>query len=163
MSELSFYCKIDSIEKLKSHPSDKVRWIEMPHDFEMLMEFAKAHGIDITSKVPHTMYFGIYVDENLEIQPDDAKLCAYIDGGNILSLAARFISDDLSDAWEIGAVSTHPQHLRQGYSKAVCSVAAKYILENGKLAVSETHIDNIAMQKVFLSIGMTEVEKPSVY
>jgi len=97
MSEASFFCKIDSIDKLKLHPSNNVRWIEMPNDFEILREYFEVFDIDIFSKDQYSMYFGINVNENLEIQPDDAKLCAYIEDEKILSLAARFISDDLSD------------------------------------------------------------------
>lgn len=69
----------------------------------------------------------------------------------ILSFAGvEYISDDI---WEICAGGTHPQYLKRGYSSAVCSFAAEYILSSGRSAFCEINAENRAAQKGLERIG----------
>lgn len=157
----SYFCKIDNIQDLKYYYSDKVRWLDIVKDYNMIKEYFKLFDADIESRNPNKMYFRININDYSEIEPHKGKLCGLIDENKILAFGAvsyEEVDYVLTDAWEIRAGSTHPQYLSRGYAKAVCSFIAKYILENNKQAVSETNINNIAAQKVLQGIGMVEIK-----
>lgn len=155
MDETTFKCKLDNITQLRSFHSDKVRWLDVVKDYEMIKEYFKLFNVNIESREKNSMYFGIYVNDYSGIEPTKGKLCAFVDKDEILSFGGvEFTSADI---WEIRAGSTNPQYLNKGYSKVVCSFIAKYILDNKKIAICETNIDNKAAQKVLQEIGMTRM------
>jgi len=158
MDETTFNCKLNNIEHLKDFNSNnlnKVRWLDVVKDYDMIKEYFKLFNVDIESKEKNSMYFGIYINDYSGAAPAKGKSCALIYEDKILSFAVvKFKS---TDSWEICAGSTHPQHFNKGYSKAVCSFIAKYILDNKKTAICETNINNKAAQKVLQAIGMFRV------
>jgi ribosomal protein S18 acetylase RimI-like enzyme len=159
--EKSYYCKMDSIKQLNFYCSDKVRWLDIVKDYDMIKEYFKVFNVDIEAREPNRMYFGINIDNYSETEPNIGKLCAFIYENKILAfgvLSYEKVDYISADAWEICAGSTHPEYFNRGYAKAVCSFIAKYILENNKQAVCETNINNIAAQKVLQGIGMVQFE-----
>ena len=155
MDETTFKCKLDNANQMVSFTSDKVRWLDVVKDYDMIKEYFKVFNVDIEEREPNSMYFGINVNDYSETKLAKGKLCAFIDNGNILSFAG--VKYTSSNIWEICAGSTHPQYLSKGYCKAVTSFIAKYILENNKRAFCETNIDNKAAQKVLQEIGMIRI------
>ena len=152
MEETSCKFVLEDINQLFAFASDKVRWLDIARDYVMIKEYFSLFGAGIESRNPEVMYFGINVHNYSNTETTKGKLCALIDGGKILSFGGiEYISPD---TWEMCAGSTHPQHRSKGFSKAVCSFLARYILENGRQAVCETNLDNHAAQKALREIGM---------
>ena len=150
----SYYAKITDINELRCFCSERVRFLDPEEDFELLKEYFSNFGIHTDTDT----YFGINLkDVKKEYAVDGTgigRLCALVENRRILSLAGvEFCS---KEAWEIRAVSTHPNHVGRGFSKAVCSFAAKYVLLSGRAAICETHLSNSAMQSVMHRIGMKQ-------
>ena len=78
--------------------------------------------------------------------------CGYIENGHILAMAGVDFTSDRE--WELQAVSADPMYRNKGLTKAVCSFAVTYILENGRAAACETNRANCAMRRVLIQIGM---------
>jgi RimJ/RimL family protein N-acetyltransferase len=133
-----YSCKLDKPEQLIYFYSDKVRWLDLDKDWDMIFEYYKLYpGDDIRKE---------------DFMDPPWKLCAFVEDGRILSYAGCLYMSDRN--WEIGAVGTHPEHRNKGYAKMVCSYIAKYILDNNKRATCNTGIHNTAMQRVMKGIGM---------
>ncbi|MFA6730157.1 MAG: GNAT family N-acetyltransferase [Eubacteriales bacterium] len=134
-----FYsCKLDFKDQLIFYPSDKVRWLDLDSDFSMIKDYYRLFS------------------EN-EIKKEDFssslwRICALVEDGSIYAFAGALFMSPRN--WEIGAVSTHPEHRNNGYGKSVCSFVALFILDNGKQATCNTDINNHAMIKVMRDIGM---------
>lgn len=139
MSEC-YSCKLDKMNQLIEFNSSKVNWIDVDKDFELIREYYK-------------LFNAKEIDKE-EFNDGQWKFCAIIDEGNIISFAGALYMTN--ENWEIGAVSTHPQHRNKGYAKIVCSFVAKYILENDKIATCNTYINNHAMIKVMHLICMVK-------
>ncbi len=155
MDKTTFKCEMNNVNQLKYHHSDKVRWLDVSIDYDMIKKYFILFDADIESREQNSMYFGIYVHDYSGIEPTKGKLCAWVENDEILSFGGvEFIS---TTEWEVCAGSTHPNHLNKGYSKAVCSFILKYILENGKKAICETNINNKASQRVLQEVGMIRV------
>ncbi|MDR0861387.1 MAG: GNAT family N-acetyltransferase [Oscillospiraceae bacterium] len=144
----TYICKLDSIEQLIPHETDKVRWIDTISDLDMLRAYCEWFDVvDLKED-----YFGFDITKQFGTEQRKWRVCAYIDGSEILSLArVKFVSEQ---EWEISAGSTHPHYRGRGYMTAVASFLAKYILENHKRAICCTNIGNVAAQKVMHQIGM---------
>ena len=134
-----FYsCKLDKNEQLNYYPSNKVRWLDLDSEFEMVREY-------------YSLISSVDINKEDFIDPQ-WKMCALVDDEKILAYAGVLFMTHSN--WEIGAVSTHPEQRNKGYAKNVCSFIAKFILENGKQATCNTDINNHAMRKVMTDIGM---------
>ena len=148
----SYYAKIEDIDKLRYFYSDHVRWLNPEADFDLLREYFSCFGIRFDTDT----YFGISLKEiktSYSVgEHSTGYLCGFIKNGKVLSLAGvEFCSPN---EWEICAVSTHPDYTGNGFSKAVCSFIAKYILEHNRTAICVTNPSNFAMQAVMRQIGM---------
>ena len=148
----SLIFKLDDINQLKYYHSDKIRWLDVTDDYDLIKEYFAVFNVDIESTEQNTMYFGINVNDYDGADLAKGKLCAYIGGNKILSFAG--IEYTSGNEWEICAGSTHPNFSNKGYAKAVCSFAAKYILESGRQAICETNVNNIAAQRALKGVGM---------
>lgn len=133
------YYKLSKMEKLNVLKSSNVYFIDWEKDFVIINK---------------------YYQENFEIydlkknDPDDFEVVntvAYIHNNEILSLAVIYNINETE--LEIGAVSTPLRHRKNGYSTAVVSKAAEYILSQNKTASITTNEDNIAMQRVAKKVG----------
>lgn len=133
------YYKLSKMEKLNVLKSSNVYFIDWEKDFVIINK---------------------YYQENFEIydlkknDPDDfdvVNTVAYIHNNEILSLAVIYNINETE--LEIGAVSTPLRHRKNGYSTAVVSKAAEYILSQNKTASITTNEDNIAMQRVAKKVG----------
>ena len=133
-----YSCILNNMDQLKLYHSDKVRWLDIDLDIELIKKYYEVLGNKIQKE-----------DFN-----DKWRLCALIVNNDIISFGGALFMTSWN--WEIGAVSTHPQFRNKGYAKIVCSFIAHYILENGKQATCNTDTDNIAMQKVMQAIGMVQ-------
>ncbi|MCL2487631.1 MAG: GNAT family N-acetyltransferase [Oscillospiraceae bacterium] len=135
-----YSCKLDHINQLKLFSSDNIRWINISDDFPAVKE-----------------YYLLFSDDELnkaDFPENKWKFCAIFESGKIISFAGILYMTDKN--WELGAVSTHPQHRNRGYATMICSFAAKYILENKKQVTCSTKIDNYPMQNVMKKIGMVK-------
>lgn len=123
-------------------------------DFDMIKEYFSHFDVHDNGDT----YFGITLEDiktaYLIDKCSTGYLCGFIENGKILSLAAVEFSSQVN--WEICGVSTHPNHMGKGLSKAVCSFIAKYILEHDHVAVCETNSSNFPMQAVMKKIGMKQ-------
>lgn len=62
--------------------------------------------------------------------------------------------DHVTGLGELPLVATHPHHLRQGFSKALCLYTVKAMQTQGlKTAVVRTQIENFAAQATYRSVG----------
>ena len=150
----SYYAKITDINELRCFCSERVRFLDPEEDLELIKAYFELFGICNETDT----YFGINLkDVKKEYAVDGSgigRLCAWVENRRIPSLAGvEFCS---KEAWEIRAVSTHPDYAGRGFSKAVCSFAAKYVLLCGRAAICETHLSNHAMQAVINRIGMKQ-------
>ncbi len=150
--EHSYYAKIADINELHCFYSNHVRWLNPETDFDIIKEYFSCFDIHNDTDT----YFGINLKDIKTAYSQDERnigqLCGFIQNGKILSLAGvEFCSQK---EWEICAVSTHPDYIGNGFSKAVCSFIAKYILEHNRTAICETNPSNYAMQAVMKRIGL---------
>lgn len=150
----SYYCRLTNIKQLRFFYSSNVRWINTDVEYDFIKEYFGHFNVHNDTDT----YFGINlanIKKEYSINEfHKGRLCGYIADNKILSLAG--VEFGSSDEWEICAVSSRPDYKNKGYSKAVCSFIAKYILENNKHAICETNITNFSMQKVTKQIGMTQ-------
>ncbi len=133
--------KISDISKLNKFTDSNVKILDWQKDFELINQFYKED-------------FAIY--DLLKDDPDEFEslgTVAYIKDDKIVSLVDIMKINETE--LEIGAVSTLPTERNKGYCKAVISVAIERILSLGYTAKLTTKNNNIAMQKVAKSIGMT--------
>jgi len=153
--DTSYFCKMDNIKQLKFYYSEKVRWLDSVEDYDLIKEYFKLFDVDIESRKPNKMYFGININDYSKTGPNIGKMCAFIDENKILSFGV--VEYTSADIWDLCAGSTHPEYFNRGYSKYVCSFIVKYILDNNRHAHCETNINNIAAQKVLQGIGMIQI------
>jgi RimJ/RimL family protein N-acetyltransferase len=133
------YYKLSKKEKLDVHTNSNVYFIDWKKDFGIINTYFQDN-------------FGIY--DLKKNDPDDfavVKTVAYIHNNQILSLAVIYNIKETE--LEIGAVSTAPRHRKNGYSTAVVSKAAEYILSQNKTVSITTNEDNTAMQRVAKKVG----------
>ncbi|MBQ8399908.1 MAG: GNAT family N-acetyltransferase [Clostridia bacterium] len=152
--EHSYYAKITDIHELHYFHSDYVRWLDPEADFQPIKEYFCNFDIHNDTDT----YFGINLKElktTYSLHKHAAgRLCGFIENGKILSFAnVEFCTQK---EWELGAISTHPDYMGKGFSKAVCSFATRYILEHHRVAICQTHPSNFAMQAVMKQIGMKQ-------
>ena len=133
-----YSCKLDSLEQLIIFPSDKIRWLDISMDFPLIKEYYQLFSNDEINEA--------------DFSSDQWKFCALFENDKIVAYAGALFMSNKN--WELGAVSTHPQHRNKCYATMVCSFIAKYILENGKQVTCNTKIDNYSMRKVMQKIGM---------
>ena len=149
----SYHAKIADIKELYYFHSDHVRWLNPKNDFDLIKEYFGCYDIHNDTDT----YFGISLkDIEKEYTIDEissGRLCAYVENNRILSLAG--VAFCAGQEWEICAVSTLLGFTGNGFSKAVCSFIAKWILEHHHTAICETNSANFAMQAVLSQIGMT--------
>lgn len=154
MGKSSALYTIKSPAQLVLFPAKQVRWLSIAEDYAMIAQYFRLFNADIASTERDTMYFCIDVRQYGDAPQAKGRLCAWIENGQILSFGGvDYVSQD---TWEIVAGSTHPKHTGKGYSKAVCSFLAQYILENGKQAICETNKQNLAAMRVLQGIGMMQ-------
>ena len=141
MNKIEYYsCKLDDLEQLKLFPPDKIRWLNVPDDFDLIKKYYKIISNSDTD-----------INE-ADFSSNQWKMCALFENEEIVSFAGILYMTDKN--WELGAVSTHPEHKNKGYSTMICSFVSKYILEKGKQVTCNTKIDNYPMQRVMRKIGM---------
>lgn len=150
----SYYAKISDINELHCFYSNNVRWLKPEMDYELIKEYFSCFDIHNDTDV----YFGINLKDIKTSYSTDVsnigRLCGFIENGKILSLAG--VEFCAQTEWEICAVSTRSDYVGNGFSKAVCSFIAKYILEHNRTAICETNSSNFAMQAVMKQIGMKQ-------
>lgn len=136
--------KISDISKLQKFTDNNVKILDWQKDFELINQFYK-DGFAI---------YNLLKDDPNEFE--SLGTVAYIKDNKILSLAD--IMKIGENELEIGAVATLPTERNKGYCKAVVSVAVERILSLGYIANLTTKNNNIAMQKVAKTIGMTSYD-----
>lgn len=135
---MKFYSrKLECMEQLRFYGGNVVRLFpDNPSDYELLRAFYLPRWPDMRRQDLNWDYFAVVED------------------GKIVSLAGAMHMTESN--WEIAGVYTLPEYRGKGFARAVCSYAAKHILNSGKCATCNTDINNTAMRKVMDSIGMVE-------
>ncbi|MBE6639641.1 MAG: GNAT family N-acetyltransferase [Ruminococcaceae bacterium] len=150
----AYYARMEDINELHCFYSDHVRWLNPETDFDLIKEYFSYFDIHNDTDT----YFGINLKDiktDYSINEYNAgHLCGVIVDGKVLSLAG--VAFGSQKEWEICAVSTHPDYMGNGFSKAVCSFIAKYIIEHNHAAICQTHPSNFAMQAIMRQIGMKQ-------
>lgn len=91
--------------------------------------------------------------KHLIIDEGTEYCCLFIDGKPIARTGVERYSDI---AWEAADVRVVNEYRGNGYAKQIVSFVTRFILDEGKIATCRTTEDNIAMQKVILSLGYKE-------
>ena len=140
-SNKDFYYKARELEKINIYSHEGIRFLDWEEDFELINQYY----IDA---------FGI-TDMQRHNDGDAVKVVALVINNKIVSQSV--ILTIRENELEIGAVSTIDSERNKGYSRAVVSAAAKYIIEQGTIASLTTGSNNFPMQRVAELVGMERV------
>lgn len=142
------YYKIKELDKIKTYPHEGIRFLDWEEDFDMINQYyIDAFGITDMQK-----------EHDVEDAEEDyvcEKVVALVINNKIVSQAVilRIHEAEL----EIGAVSTMKGEKNKGYSRAVVSASAEFIIKQGKIASLTTGCHNYPMQRVAEIVGMDRV------
>ena len=120
---------------------DRVRWLDIHDDFEILQNFhnARQHEVRYT------------VADAIKWKESGFRDAGLVENGMLVARAALWTHSE--DEWELAGVFTIPEARGRGLARSVCTFVTTAILEAGRVATCHTQPSNQAMRRVVETLG----------